>query len=99
MRLSVQQFEKINATGVASVLPGKGMEWIGVAKLRQMKFRQMKFRQIKTSFYKQTKRVSAKKLKTSVKNVSSKIVKKASFVKNEKKLRQTFLAIKKQIPY
>ena len=44
---SVQLFEEINATGVASVEPGKAREWIGVANLRQKKFRQMKFRQMK----------------------------------------------------
>ena len=55
--VSVQPFEKINATGVASVEPGKAREWIGVANLlgqskpnevspnevRQIKFHQMKF--------------------------------------------------------
>ena len=36
----VRPFEKINATGLASVKLSKAREWIGVANLRQMKFRQ-----------------------------------------------------------
>ena len=43
----VQPFEKIKATGVANVQPGKGMEWIDIANLHQMKFCQMKFCQMK----------------------------------------------------
>ena len=48
----VQPFEnKTNATGIASVQPGKAREWIGVVNLYQMKFlpnevRQMKFNQM-----------------------------------------------------
>ena len=39
----VQPFEKINATGVASVEPGKASEWIGIANPSQMNIRKMKF--------------------------------------------------------
>ena len=58
--LSVQPFEQINTTGVASVELGKAREWIGVAILRQMKFHQMKFHQMKFAKWGFAKKVSSK---------------------------------------
>ena len=77
----VQPFEKINATGVASVQPGEARESIGIANPRQMKFcqwnspnevspnevRQMKFRQIKKSFGQKKKFWQKRKQKVSSK--------------------------------
>ena len=71
----VQPFEKINATGIDSVEPGKARECIGVANLRQMKFHQMKFAK-----WRFAKFWTKKKKKSFVKNV-----KKRSFVKNGNK--------------
>ena len=85
--MSVQPFEKINATGVASVEPGKAREWIGIANLCQMKFRQMIFHQMKFCQKKKFRQKCKKKKfrQKRTKKSFGKNVKKKGFLKKENK--------------